>query len=78
MKPTIPINAIPPATESPTMVDVLTPLLEPPDWSWSEFALGLADADDDCEGVTVVNTVIVSPSLLIEIEADTDTCGGLA
>lgn len=44
MKPTIPKNAMPPATDRPTIVDVLTPLSESS--SLSADDVELADAEE--------------------------------
>lgn len=65
-KARIAINATPPATESPMIVDVPTGLLAPLPLSWSELELGVGVPLDVCEGWTVVTTTTTSPLLSVD------------
>jgi hypothetical protein len=71
MKAAIPMNAIPPATDKPTIVDVLTPLLSLSSLS-SAPGVVLGEADELVAPVagTVTMTVIDSPSSFVETNAD--------
>lgn len=59
----MPMRAMPPATERPTIVDVPTDLLAPPVF-WSAPADELEEGAD-ADGVTVTNIVLVPPSLFV-------------
>ena len=74
---TMPINATPPATDRPMMVDVLTPLLVLSSLPVSAPAVLVAEAElDGSERVTVTRMKDVEPSASVVAELERNVCAG--